>query len=231
MKNIITIIILLFLSLTIRSYGQIDQKKNYFPIWTFHQDSLNIHGVSLGLWTLNGEQRFTNTNGIKLELIGVGMFIVMFPGHPIAETDSAFKKLQNEPLSERINGLNLSLTGADCHCSTNGVAAGLLGQINFQVNGISSTYIMNFAQKHNGIMTSVLFCEAYYMNGLQVSIANTGKRANGVQIGIIRNKADEMNGVQIGLFNSSGKLRGFQLGIWNKNEKRALPLVNWNFND
>ncbi|NBO50091.1 MAG: hypothetical protein EBU80_10285, partial [Chitinophagia bacterium] len=51
-------------------YGQVDKKKNYYPIWTFHKDSININGISVGLWSFNTDPRYTNTNGIKVELIG-----------------------------------------------------------------------------------------------------------------------------------------------------------------
>jgi hypothetical protein len=199
--------------LTISSYGQVDKRKNYFPIWTFHKDSIKIHGISVGLWSFNSEPRFTNTNGIKIELIGVGIGIPLIPRSPIIETDSAFIKLRNEQLSERINGLNLSASGSVCHCLTNGLTAGFIGQIHFQVNGISTSLFMNFTQKHNGVMTA-LFNDAYYMNGLQVGFSNNGYK---------------INGVQIGLFNKSKKLKGIQIGLWNVNQRRKLPLINWNF--
>jgi hypothetical protein len=38
-----------------------------------------------------------------------------------------------------------------------------------------------------------------------------------------------MSGLQIGIVNKSKNLRGIQIGIWNVNQKRKLPLLNWNF--
>ena len=38
-----------------------------------------------------------------------------------------------------------------------------------------------------------------------------------------------MRGLQIGVVNKSKNLRGIQIGIWNVNQKRRLPLINWNF--
>jgi hypothetical protein len=228
MRQTPNILTLLFLILTISSYGQVDKKKNYFPIWTFHKDSINIHGISVGLWSFNSEPRFTNTNGIKIELIGVGIGIPLIPRSPIVETDSAFIKLEKEPLSERINGLNLSASGSACHCLTNGLTAGFIGQIHFQVNGISTSLFMNFTQRHNGVMTA-LFNDAYYMNGLQIGLCNNGFKTKGVQIGGIGNYAKEMKGLQIGLYNKSEIFKGIQIGLWNVNQKRKLPLINWNF--
>ena len=228
MRHAKTITTILFLILTISSFGQVVKRKNYFPIWTFHQDSINIHGISVGLWSLNSEPRFTNTNGIKFELIGVGIGIPLMPFSPIVKTDSAFIKLKQEPLSERINGLNLSASGSACHCLTNGLTAGFIGQIHFQVNGISTSLLANFTQKHNGLMLA-MSNDAYYMNGLQIGLGNNGFKTKGVQIGLIGNSAKEMKGVQIGLFNKSEKLNGLQIGIWNVNQRRKFPIINWNF--
>lgn len=213
MKQNSSILAIIFILLTICSYGQIEKRKNYFPIWTFHKDSINIHGISVGLWTFNTGPKHTNTNGIKIELIGVGILIPLIPKSPIVTSDSAFIKLKQEHLSERINGLNLSTSGSACQCLTNGLTAGFMGQIHFQVNGISTSLFMNFTQKHNGVMTA-LFNDAYYMNGLQIGFSNNGYKTKGLQIG---------------LFNKSKNLKGLQVGLWNVNQKRKLPLINWNF--
>jgi len=213
MKNITIITTVLFLFLTISSFGQINQKKDYFPAGTFHQDSINIHGISVGLWSFNDEPRNTNTNGIKFELIGVGIALPLIPRSPIVETEEDFVKLNQKPLSERINGLNLSTSGTVCHCVTNGFTAGFIGQINFKVNGISTSLVMNLVQKQNGFMAS-MFNDAYSVNGLQVGLGNTGVKTRGAQIGLI---------------NNSKNLKGIQIGLWNVNQKRKLPLINWNF--
>jgi hypothetical protein len=199
MKHTKTISTLIFLILSISSYGQVEKRKNYFPIWTFHQQNINIHGMSIGLLSFNDEPRYTNTNGIKLELIGMGILIPLIPSSPIVENDSAFIKLAQEPLSEKINGLNLSATGSVCHCLTNGLTAGFIGQIHHQVNGISTSLLMSFTQKHNGIMMA-MFNDAYYMKGLQIGLVNNGYN-----------------------------LKGLQIGLWNVNQRRKLPLINWNF--
>lgn len=226
MRNIQSLIILFFLAITITSFGQ-KKKKNRFPISTFHKDSINIHGISIGLWSL-GETRHTNTNGIKFELIGVGIFVPLMPKSPIVKTDSAFIQIKKEPLSEKINGLNLSATGTSCHCLTNGVTIGFSGQINFQVNGISTSIFMNFTQKHNGVMIAMTN-EAYYMNGLQIGYFNGGFKTKGIQIGLFQNSAKNMKGIQVGLVNKSENLKGFQFGLWNTNGRRSLPFINWQF--
>jgi hypothetical protein len=203
----------IILSFTIQTYGQIEKKRNYIPLWTYHDFDINIHGISVGLFSWNEYAKNTNTNGIKIEFIGAGILIPLIPNSPIVNDDSEFVNLRNKRLSEEINGLSLSVTGTWCDCLTNGASIGLIGQINYQVNGISASNSMNFTQKHNGLQIS-MYNEAYYLNGVQLGLFNYGAKAIGVQIGLI---------------NKSKELKGLQIGIWNVNQKRKLPLINWNF--
>jgi hypothetical protein len=177
----------------------VKKKSTYFPIWTFHKRNINIDGLSVGLLSLRDKPSFTNTNGIRLELIGIGLFAPLIPYSPVAQSDSAFELEKRIEISERINGLSLSSTGTACDCIINGVSAGLIGQIQFKVNGISASGYLNFVQIHNGI-----------------------------QIAFI-NETFKLRGLQLGVFNKSHQTKGFQIGLWNVNEKRALPFINWNF--
>jgi hypothetical protein len=206
---------IIFFAMTICSYGQ---NGNRFPLWTFHKKDVNIHGISVGLWSDIQNERNTNTNGIRLELIGLGIFSPMIPDFPTFE----------EQRSERINGLSLSATGTVCDCLTNGLSAGFVGQINYQVNGISMAMLLNLTEKHNGIMlATVNYSQA--MNGLQFGFNNNGSEVNGVQVALTINESEKLSGLQIGIVNKSKNLRGIQIGIWNVNQKRKLPLLNWNF--
>lgn len=173
--------------------------RNYFPIWTYHQKNKNIHGISVGLWSIFNEPRHTNTNGIKIELIGFGIFMPLIPESPVAQDEAAFLLKQKIEISERINGISLSTTGTVCNCDVNGISAGVIAQINYKINGISISGLGNFTQIHNGI-----------------------------QIGGL-NQTYKLGGIQIGLYNQSHRTKGIQIGLWNVNERRSLPLINWNF--
>lgn len=209
------------------SFAQDGKQRNYFPAWTYHQKNINIHGISVGIGTVSNTVRNTNTNGIKIELIGAGIVIPLVPRSPVVESDSAFEKISGQPVSEKINGLSLSATGTVCDCITNGINTGLIGNINFQVNGITASVFMNFAQKHNGLQLA-MFNEAYYLNGLQAGVSNYGAHTQGIQIGI-GNFGRTTKGLQLGIFNKTKNLRGLQFGLWNVNEKRKLPIINWQF--
>ena len=216
MKLKTTFASVLFFALAICAYGQ---NVNRFPVWTYHEKNVNIHGISIGLVSTIISERNTNTNGIKLELIGLGVFTPLIPEFP---------KFENGD-SERINGLSFSASGTVCDCLTNGLSVGAIGQINNQVNGISATMLMNVTGKQNGIMLALINMSDI-MNGLQLGGVNASEsEAHGVQLGFIGNESEVMRGLQIGLYNKSKNLRGVQIGLWNVNQKRKLPLINWNF--
>lgn len=104
--------------------------------------------------------------------------------------------------------------------------------------------VKNF-KKINGVQIAFLNIEPTVMNGIEIHMAGSyGTLVNGVSVGLIVNKRYRLNGlgvavvgnhdaivngVQVGLFNTASKLKGFQFGLWNKNEKRSLPFINWNF--
>ncbi len=213
------LILLAILTGFITASAQIPARTDHFPIGSFHKQNSNIHGIGVGLYSGIDEGpkdiqfRNVHINGIKLEAIGLGIFVPLMPDSPVAADEEEFQERMAEPLSEKVNGLNLSPAGTASDCFTNGISAGLIGQIGRQVNGISASIMMNFAQKHNGIQVA-MFNEAYLMNGLQLGLANSSGRARGLQIGLV---------------NHSTNFKGIQLGLWNTNQKRKLPILNWNF--
>ena len=214
MKRVLFLFSMMIL-FTAMSFGQ---NSNRFPIWTFHERDVTIHGISVGLLSAPINERNTNTNGIRLELIGLGIFAPMIPSFPTFE----------EQRSERINGLNLSALGTMSNSLINGLSIGGGGQIHYQVNGLSLSMMMNLAEKQNGVMIAGMNMTKV-TNGLQIGLANMTFTANGVQAGFALNEAETMRGLQIGMVNRTENLRGIQIGLWNVNQKRTLPLLNWNF--
>jgi hypothetical protein len=53
--------------------------------------------------------------------------------------------------------------------------------------------------------------------------------SNGLTFAFIGNHDTKCKGIQIGLINSAVDLKGLQIGLWNKNQKRSMPIINWNF--
>ena len=97
----------------------------------------------------------------------------------------------------------------------NGLQIGLINLENTTVNGLDINASGSFDSKINGVTISLVMNRHYVMNGLTIApIANYDTKCKGVQIGLI---------------NSSRQLKGFQIGLWNINQKRSLPFVNWSF--
>ena len=209
MKKIYLFIVII---LTFKSFGQDIERKNHYLFWTYHQKNVNTNGISLGVGSF-GESMNSYTNGIKIELIGMGILLPLIPKSPIPDSEVEYEKLFISPISERVNGIVISGAGNVCDCTTNGINIGLIGHANRKLNGISIAGVMNIAQKSNGIQISA-FNESFKMNGLQIGLSNYSYSTNGLQIGIL---------------NKSKKLRGIQIGLWNVNQKRKFPLINWNF--
>jgi len=221
----ITSLILFF---AINTYSQSSSKqKSRFLAGIFHNNNLNIYGLSLGLYSVDDEQRSTNTFGFKIELPGVGIFLPLAPLRMVAKDSATFIKKMTKPVSENIYGLSISATGTMCDCVTNGIAVGGIGQYNRQVNGFSLSLFMNSAQRHNGFQFA-MSNDSFVLNGMQLGYLNRVYLLRGAQFGLANFSINTI-GLQVGIFNYSKKLKGFQIGLWNVNSKRKLPFINWNF--
>lgn len=194
---------------------ELPKRVNRFPVGTYHKKNQNINGISVGAFSfgLDDDDRNVNTNGIKIEAVGLGVILPLLPTDPIVETEEGFNSIMKTEPNERINGLSLSASGTICDCVTNGLSAGFIGQINRQVNGIAISVLANGAHKHQGFELAAVN-RNYVMNGFQLGLSNSGSRARGLQIGIL---------------NQSENLKGIQIGLWNVNQKRKMPIINWNF--
>lgn len=221
MRLRLTIVSVLFLT---NSFGQ---SKVILPVWTFNTKDTKVFGLSLGYTTTERIQN-VNTNGVRFELLGLGILLPLIPDAPIAKNDSTHNLYMKVPYTERINGLSLSPIGSGCDCKVNGLNIYGVGSITRQVNGISASIVMNIAEVQNGIQGSIFFNWTYNTTGIQASfISNTNfGTVQGLQISA-QNFTNQLKGVQIGLYNKTTKIKGLQIGLWNVNEKRKFPLINF----
>jgi hypothetical protein len=202
--------------------------KDYFPIWSFTQDSARIHGISFGFLTDNVDAGQTLTNGLRLELLGLGFLLPLFPASTIARSDEEFHDVMNRVRKQNVNGVNLCTKGTVGDCAVNGMSCGGIGQSLVEVNGVTLSTMMNLVQKQNGLMMS-MFNDAFVMHGGQLGLSNNAYHCSGLQCAALNNYAHITHGLQIGLFNKAETLHGVQVGLWNVNQKRKLPLLNWCF--
>jgi len=204
----VTLLVTAGLSLGAQDYT----KRNFF--WYIPSEDVIINGIGLG-FAINGadykQAKDTTTtiiNGLCLELIGMGFFLPLAPGSPIYPNDTTSENFNLEteishyqdPL-HLVNGFAISSFGFAGH--------------SIQINGVNLSGLFTFTSKVNGFSASLVF--------------NISGISNGLSISGLGNNSLHTKGVQIGLFNQCWKLRGIQIGLLNKNEKRTLPLINWNF--
>jgi hypothetical protein len=223
--------LLLTICLTFVLTSALGQSKVRLPLWTFNTKNTKVYGLGVGYTTTERIENVKIT-GIRLELVGLGMFLPLIPEAPIAENDSLHSQYLKRPYAETINGINLSPIGTGCDCKINGLNIYGAGSMTEQVNGISTGLFMNVTERQNGVQGSIGFNITYELNGAQIAlIGNSNRgRVRGAQISA-QNETRELKGLQIGLVNKTSKIKGIQLGLWNVNDKRKRPLINWNFRD
>ena len=201
-KTTITLAIIFLIS--IKAFSQDFNEKTKYLFGTFHTQNTTINGVSIGAFPqFNNKQRFVRTNGIRLEIPGIGLIGFMANGSLI----------RKEETDEIVNGLNIS-SGTMGNVSFNGITLALVTQSGTENNGLAFAGLWNGMDKSNGIQIAGLLNEATFCNGIQIAISNS---------------TEYMKGLQIGIWNKSRKTKGIQIGLWNINEKRKLPIINWNF--
>jgi hypothetical protein len=228
MKKIVVLMVAISLIVS-KMVAQNEIKTKVFSFFAFKQTMHKTNGIKIGIASIDTNANSSVTNGLNLEIIGVGLIIPIIPRSPIAENDSEYIEAKKYYSGAKINGLNISASGNALNAKVNGISIGYVGQIQYRVNGFSATSFTNFVQEHNGIMAAIFINEAYKMNGMQIGIFNGVNIGNGLQLGGRINVAEKFSGVQIALHNVAKNLKGVQIGLWNVNQKRKLPILNWNF--
>lgn len=229
MKIRILTVVGLLISSGVIAQNSNKEVKNFF--WTFHTQNTVVNGLSAGIFSGFGvKERKVTTNGIRLEIPGLGLLMPIANGTEITNIKTVSGKLKASEyiFDETVNGINIS-SGSIGDLKFNGVTLGLIGQYGVLSNGVSASLVMNSMNKTNGLQASGLLNENLYTNGIQVSLGNVSVLMNGIQIGGRNYIYQSGYGIQIGVVNEAKGFKGLQFGIWNENNKRSLPLINWNF--
>jgi hypothetical protein len=199
MKKLIPICLLLSLNCFSQDSTFV-KKKNI--IWYGPTDATKINGLLFTFWPIE-KGKLPIINGAEINLCPVAIFFA-----PMLLIHSVLDKDTNQPPIEevtdfknfkKVNGLQIGFGNLD-KTVINGIDINLSGSFDSKVNGLTISGVLN---KHQEI--------------------------NGLTIAAMGNHDNNCKGVQIGLFNSCKNLRGFQFGLWNKNQKRKLPFINFAF--
>ena len=187
---------------------------NRHIIWYLPSLNSRIEGIAAGLainsFKKSSSVSTTIVNGISIELIGFGIFMPLTSNHPLYNKGESFYQ-NSENMDSLVNSYRLA------KYSINGISlssAGIAGK-DVKINGVNLSGLNTLTGKTNGLLASTLI----NINGV----------VNGVSIGGLINNTIQTKGLQIGIFNKTKRLRGIQIGLWNVNEKRKLPIINWNF--
>ncbi|MBS7252901.1 LA_2272 family surface repeat-containing protein [Flavobacterium branchiicola] len=123
----------------------------------------------------------------------------------------------------KLNGLNISSGCFFTKTSMNGLNISAGNKFN-NFNGLSVTVLGTISDHQNGLSIGV-FNANNEMTGSTIGVYNQSYKLKGLHIGIF-NQALINRGVQVGIFNKSSS-KGLQLGLWNSNNKRSMPFLNW----
>jgi hypothetical protein len=209
------------------------KQKHRFPLWTYYNKNTIVSGLSLGFGQV--EARNIVTNGIKISVPGIGAMVFMFPNFIGITSEEDFQRGQeyrtvHKNTRETVNGFYIGGCGDFLENTyVNGIDINLIANYYAQSNGISLTGLANYLGINNGLQIARLLNDCGVSNGVQVACFSHAIYAKGLQIGGCNIAKNGMKGVQIGLYNRCKNCSGIQIGLWNKNDKRSLPLVNWKF--
>lgn len=216
MKNRILVIIVLLISISV--YSQ--KKKKLFYGWKYYSENFD-YGFSMGLSSKTPNNTNTyRTYVVRSEFSFIGLAYLMAPESSI---DGGRTNVEN-----KVNGLNVSF-GSDKDIDSNGLSVAVFGQYLQKMNGLAISSMGNSVDEQNGISVSLILNQMYEGIGISAALGNETYYYKGLQVGgsnIIKEKGF---GLQIGVYNESSDYRGIQLGLWNRNGRRSLPFVNWQF--
>ena len=227
MKKLITTLAFLIISTYI-----VGQNQRFRPlIWTTHSKNTDIVGLAIGILPkeIFRDTTLTRTFGVRLEAPGLGLFFPLMPKSPLSQSIKNFELKMSSKPHEIVYGVNIS-SGSNYQTEVHGISLALVGQYLYKINGITIAGLGNLTERYNGITISGIGNESFKTNGIAISlIGNSSQYFNGIQISAQNYIKTKGIGLQIGLYNKVKKFKGIQLGIWNKNEERSLPFINWNF--
>lgn len=123
----------------------------------------------------------------------------------------------------KLNGLNISSGCFFTTTSMNGLNISAGNKFR-DFNGLSVTVLGTIADHQNGLSVGI-YNANNDLSGSTIGIYNQSYQLTGLHIGVF-NQTRINRGVQVGVFNKSNS-KGFQLGIWNVNNKRSMPFLNW----
>ncbi len=216
-KNLILLNVLISMVLHGQDHDSVKIKPAVFSVNPKKSVTRNTSGINIGVLDIYKKQKI---NGLNLQANPLSLIYPLIP--------KAIPVPTEETSTVTVNGLHISTGGMVDGEKLNGVGISIYHHARV-TNGVSVNFYNNTSGNLTGIHISGFANSSEKGYGLHMAfIGNDSDDFKGLQISGF-NESKKMRGVQIGLVNKAGNLKGFQLGLWNVNEKRKLPLINWNF--
>lgn len=131
--------------------------------------------------------------------------------------------IKNTAPALMLNGLNISSGCFFTSTNMNGLNISAGNKFN-NFNGLSITALGTIAGNQNGLSVGV-YNANNDLAGSTIGVYNQSYKLKGLHLGVF-NQVGINKGLQIGVLNKSNS-KGFQLGLWNINNKRSMPFLNW----
>ncbi len=199
------------------------------PNFFYNTDTVNINGVNLGI-------EIQWVGGAVAGVLVTGMAIPYLIAAPFQPAEKSKQKPQiqytielvdKKSVSDSLIAIDTTIRKTfpnDNYCDKYrppvniiGLNIGILGS-SWQNNNIHGANICGLGTISNQI-------KGFSLTG-GVSVI---EEQNGVVISGLVNVVKKGSGLQISIVNYAKQFKGIQFGLWNRNEKRSLPIVNWNF--
>ena len=205
-KKLLFLLLFLFPCHIFSQNDSVRANKKYIVYYS-PSEATEVNGLMFNFWLKDLDNigvKFPRINGIEVDLNLANMIVT-----PMAIVHTLLDSTSRSPLTNRIDTIKYQNFK-----QINGLHFGLGSMENSVTNGLGVNLGGSYLNKTNGVILSVI---------------NQNYEINGLSIGLIFNGVVNCNGIQIGLINNCKKLKGFQFGLWNKNQKRSLPFINWSF--
>jgi hypothetical protein len=186
-----------------------------------------------GLTITDQINRFQNSNGLHIEIIGRGFSTITTPRSTFIIPDTLDLNYLNDTLdsltTSQINGVSLSLLGLLSNSNLNGLTINGFGFYIPRLKGVGISLFEAQSLKAEGLVVSAGWTRVGLMKGVEIGGFNGCWILNGFQVGAT-NYCNKGKGVQLGLYNSAEDgFKGIQIGLLNRVGKLYLPILNMNF--
>jgi hypothetical protein len=174
-----------------------------YGCWYMPSFAEKIHGIALdGLMTNEHLSQRLTINGAHIQVNPIFGFML-----PVAALASIY---------------SLSNLGPSSRPSTSNRC---------KVNGLNLTFYDEGITNLNGIDINLIISSIGVVRGVSISgLMNRQYSVDGLTMALMSNKNYVCKGIQISILNYCKKFTGFQIGLWNINQRRQLPFINWCFN-